>query len=191
VFFDLAFFYWFVWTLGILILIVIYYLYKIHKINRYYWVLFWLGFILGLIWEIPLIIANEISPFPPASYIIPTPLPSPYLSIIIIITHSLWDGGLFLLGVWFVQLICKKPIFEKFKISELMVLLIYGQISTLIIELLSTSSGGWEYFVYLWNPLLFSFLGHNITLLPQLIWVLAPIAFYVIAIKLKQRVALK
>lgn len=187
----MALFYLFVWTFGILILIVVYYLYNTKKIDRYYWILFWLGFILGLMWEVKLIIANEMSPFPPASYIIPTPLPSPYSSITIIITHSLWDGGLFLLGVWFVQLICKKPILEKFKPSELIILLIYGQISTLIVELLSTSSGGWEYYVYVWNPLLFSFLGHNITLLPQLIWVLAPIAFYVIAVKLKDKITTK
>jgi hypothetical protein len=174
-----------VWIVGILIFIAVYYLYKSKRIAKYSWLLFWVGFILGLLWEVPLIIANEISPFPPARYIIPTPLPSPYSSIVIIITHSLWDGGLFLLGVWFIQLICKKPILEKFKVSELLVLIIYGQISTLIVELLSTSSNGWEYNVYLWNPLLFIFNGHNITLLPQLIWLAAPIVFYFIALKLK------
>ncbi|MFX1417968.1 MAG: hypothetical protein ACFE9N_03490 [Promethearchaeota archaeon] len=184
----MAFFYWFVWIVGIFICIIVYYLYKSKKLDGYFWYLFWVGFILGLLWEVPLITANEISSFPPARFIIPPPLPSPYSSIVIIITHSLWDGGLFLLGVWFIQLICKKPILEKFKLSELIVMIAYGQISTLIVELLSTSSGGWEYYVYLWNPLLFTFIGHNITLLPQLIWLAAPIIFYFIAIKLKPRI---
>ncbi len=184
-------FYWFVWIVGIVICNVVYYLYKFEKIDKYYWYLFWIGVILGVLWEVPLTIANEISPIPPASFISPPPLPSPFSSILIIITHSFWDGGLFLLGVWFIKLICKKPILEKFKPSELIIFLIYGQISTLIVELLSTSSGGWEYYVYVWNPLLFSFLGHNITLLPQIIWLLAPIAFYVIAVKLKHIISTK
>jgi hypothetical protein len=183
----LALFYWFVWIVGILICTAVFILYKTEKLNKYYWYLFWLGFVLGMIWEVPLMIANEISPTPPARFIIPTPLPSPYSIIIIIITHSFWDGGLFLLGVLFIQLICKKQLLEKFKLSELIVLTIYGQISTLIVELISTSSGGWEYYVYLWNPLLFTFNGHHITLLPQLIWLAAPIVFYIIAIKLNQR----
>ncbi|UCC18386.1 MAG: hypothetical protein JSV62_09740 [Promethearchaeota archaeon] len=187
----MEFFYWFVWIVGILIFIVVSTLYGTKKIDKFIWYLFWLGVILGLSWEIALTIANLFSPFPPARFIIPPPLPFPYSSVMIIITHSFWDGGLFLLGVWFIQLICKKPVLEKNKISELLVFIVYGQISTLIVELLSTSSGGWEYYVYVWNPLLFSFFGHNITLLPQLIWVLAPITFYSIAVKLKQRISPK
>jgi hypothetical protein len=165
---------------------VVYYCYRIKRINKYFWYLFWLGFILGVCWEVPLTIANEISGFPPSRFIIPPPLPAPYSAIIIIINHSFWDGGLFLLGIWFIQLICKKPILEKFKLSELVIFIIYGQISALIVELLSTSSNAWEYNIYLWNPLLFKFNEHNITLLPQLIWLAAPIVFYIIAIKLKE-----
>ena len=186
---NLAFFYWFIWIVGVVILLIVYFLYKFNKINKYIWYLFWLGFFLGLCWELPLSIANEISNFPPARFIIPTPLPSPISMILIIITHSLWDGGLFLLGVWFVNLICKKPIFERFKPSEFIILIIYGQVSELIVELTSTFSNAWEYIEYWWNPTLFLFNGHNITLLPQIIWLVAPIVFYFIALKLKQRLS--
>lgn len=183
----MALFYWIIWFVGILICLSVYFLYKSHRIDKYYWYLFWLGFILGLCWELPLSIANDISSFPPARFIIPTPLPSPISTILIIITHSFWDGGLFLLGVLFVQLLCKKPIIEKFKPCEFIILIIYGQVSELIVELTSTFSDAWEYIVYWWNPRLFIFNGHNITLLPQLIWLAAPAIFYFIALSLKQR----
>jgi hypothetical protein len=94
---------------------------------------------------------------------------------------------LFLLGVLLIEIICKKPIFEKFKPCEFTVLIIYGQVSELTVELTSTFSNAWEYIEYLWNPRLFLFNGHNITLLPQLIWLAATIVFYFIAIKLKSR----
>lgn len=69
-------------------------------------------------------------------------------------------------------------------------MIIYGQISELIVELTSTLSEAWEYIEYWWNPRLFIFNGYNITLLPQLIWLTAPIIFYIIAVKLKQRLLL-
>lgn len=103
------------------------------------------------------------------------------------ISASFWDGGLFLLGYWFIILICKEPYFEKFNAHQLGVLLIYGQISSFIVEMIAVASGGWEYPVTPWNPLLFQFFGGNITLGPQLIWFAAPIAFYFIALKIIPR----
>lgn len=183
----MAFFYWTIWIIGILICIFIYILYKTNKLKRFFWILFWVGFLLGLCWELPLSIANEISDFSPARFITPPPLPPPFSTIVIIITHSFWDGGLFLLGVWFIYIICQKPLFEKFKACEFTILIIYGQISELIVELTSTFSNGWEYIEYWWNPTLFMFNGHNITILPQLIWLAAPIVFYFITLRLKSR----
>jgi hypothetical protein len=181
----LVFFYWFIWFVGLLICLIVIILYKIKKIEKFIWYLFWIGFLLGLCWELPLSIANEISLFPPARFITPVPLSPPISIIIIVIAHSLWDGGLFLLGVGFVYLICKQPYFEKFKICEFIILIIYGQVSELIVELSSTFSNAWEYNVYWWNPRLFIFNGHNITLLAQLIWLVAPIVFYFLAIQIK------
>ena len=187
----MAFFYWFVWFIGILICLIVIILYKIHKIDKNIWYLFWIGFLLGLCWELPLSIANVISSFPPARFITPVPLTVPFSTIIIIITHSLWDGGLFLLGVGFVYLICKKPYFEKFKLSEIIIFIIYGQVSELIVELSSTFSNAWEYNVYWWNPRLFIFNGHNITLLAQLIWLVAPIIFYFFVLRINKRLVKK
>ena len=156
-------------TIGTLICIVVMVLYKIKRIEKLTWYLYWVGFGLGLCWEVPMSIANEIG------------------MIVIIITHSFWDGGLFLVGYWLVKLICSDPTYERFKASELGVLIIWGQLSELAVELASTFSGGWEYVGYWWNPVLFIFNGHNITLWPQIIWFIAPIVFYFIALKLKPK----
>ena len=182
-------FYWFVWIVGVLICLIVYSLYKLKYIDKFFWHLFWVGFFLGLCWELPMSIANEVSIYPPARFITPVPIPSPLSVVIIAITHSFWNGGLFLLGVWFVCLICRKSHFDKFKTCEFSTLIIYGQISELIVELTSTFSNAWEYIVYWWNPRLFYFNGHNITLLPQLIWLIAPIVFYLSAIKLKSSIS--
>ena len=178
-------FYWIDFTIAVFIFVIVVLLYKFKKIDKYFWYLYWLGVLIGLTWELPMSIANEIGIYPPAHFIVPLPT---HFSVIVI-THSLWDGGLFLFGVWLVLIVCKKSQFEKFSYRELIVMLIWGQLSELSVELISTFSNAWEFIKYWWNPVLFVFNGHNITLLPQLIWLFAPIVFYIIAIKIKRRVA--
>ena len=162
-------------------------LYKFNRIDKFAWYLYWIGFSVGLCWEVPLSIADDYGIYPPVTYLAPAPIPLPLSTIAIMISASLWDGGLFLLGVLFVKLICPAPHFDKFKKKELGILIIYGQISELVVELVSTSSSGWEYNVYWWNPLLFVFNGHNITLLPQLIWLAALIVYYFLIIQFRSR----
>ena len=178
-------FYWFVYFSGIIICITVFMLYKTNYIDNFTWYLYWIGFAIGLCWEIPLSIADDYSPYPPVTYLASAPFPLPFSTIAIMITTSLWDGGLFLLGLIFVKILCPEPHYNRFKGKELGVLIVYGQASELMVELISTTSGGWEYNVYWWNPLLFIFNGHNITLLPQLIWLIAPIIYYFLIIKLK------
>lgn len=176
-------FYWIDFSLGIIILVIVSILYLTHRIDRYSWHLYWVGFFLGLCWELPMSIANEYGEYPPASFI--TPLPTHFM--VIVITHSFWDGGLFLVGVWLVRKLCAEPQFVQFKWKELAVLLVWGQLSELTVELLSTFNNAWEFNRYWWNPTLFIFNNHNITLLPQLIWLVAPIVFYIIALRIKSK----
>ena len=180
-------FYYIDFFIGSSICVLLNFAYKIRRIEKFTWILYWIGFCLGLCWEVPMSIANEVGIYPFATFIIPPPFPSPYSMIVIIITHSFWDGGLFLVGYWLVKLICSEPTYERFKARELGVLIIWGQLSELAVELTSTFSGGWEYVEYWWNPVLFIFNGHNITLWPQIIWFIAPIVFYFIALKLKPK----
>lgn len=192
-----GFFYIFVWIMGVLICLIVCILYKKKVfVSKYYWYLFWIGFGLGMLWELPMSIANELYiccgyPYPASIFIIPTPIQGPLVVIVIATTHSFWDGGFFLLSVLFLHLLCKEPYFEKFRWKELIVLILVGQISELIVELISTFSEGWVFFIgpgVWYNLILFQFNNKNITLLPQLIWLAAPIVFYFIALKLNFKI---
>jgi len=191
-------FYISIWSMGVIIAVIVIILYKMKRINKFAWYMYWIGFVLGCCWEFPLSIANELHiccgyPYPASEFLIPTPIQGPLVVFIIAITHSLWDGGLFLLCVFFVNLICKEPYFEKFSWKELVILLIVGQIQEFIVELTSISNDAWEFYLGLdgtgtwYNIPLFYIGGKAITLLPQLIWVAAPIAFYFIMLKIKPR----
>jgi hypothetical protein len=103
------------------------------------------------------------------------------------VSHSLWDGLLFVIGMWLVYGICPKPVFQQFRWSELAVLLIWGQISELLVELSSTLNDGWVFIEYWWNPVLFQFNEHNITWLMQAIWAAASIGYYLLVVRLKPK----
>lgn len=159
--------------------VVVYLLYRSRRIGRFIWFLFWIGFGLGLCWEVPMQVLNQMGAgWEVHRYVRPPPV---HFSAIIL-SHSFWDGGLFLLGVWLVRRICGAPIFERFKPSELLVLIAWGQASELWVELTSISGQAWSYVPRPWNPALFHFQGQPLTLLPQLIWLAAPVIFYFIAV---------
>ncbi len=187
-----GFFYILIWSIGIVIFLLMLILYLTNRINNKMWYLFWIGFTIGMCWELPMSIANELGiccsyPFPPATFNTPIPLQGPLAVIIISITHSFWDGGLFLLCCIFVYIFCNKPIFNKFKKCELWILVLFGQLQEFIVELISTYSSGWYYNLYWFNPPLFPWMGHYITLLPQLIWFVASIMYYIIVLKIKPK----
>lgn len=179
-------FYWIDFTIGGAMPVAAFILYRLGRIDRFQLCLFWVGVTLGLTWEFPMSWLNQYSETHAVARFI-RPLPTHFSAIIIF--HSLWDGGLFLLGVWVVKLVCRNPHFERFRVCELAALLVWGQVSELWVELTSTFSGGWAYITYWWNPSLFVFNGHDITLLPQLIWLAAPVVFYFIALRLKPRLS--
>jgi hypothetical protein len=161
-----------------------YFLYKTGRIEKFVWHFFWIGVIVGLTWEIPIfVLSGESTPLPLVTWT--RPLIAHYL--VFMISHSLWDGLIFVIGVWLVYRICSKPFFQNFRWSEMLVLLIWGQASELLVELSSTLNDGWAFIEYWWNPAIFQFNGHNITWLMQVIWAAASIGYYVLLIKLKPR----
>lgn len=167
-----------------LILVVVLILFFSKKINAYVLYLFFLGFLIGLIWEIPLGLTRELN-IPIATFSNSRPLlPFPIHGII----HSIWDGGIFLIGVGFIWFYSKDSFFSRFNIVELVILEIWGQLQSFFIELSSILGGGWEYIPYWWNPSLFVINGHHFTLFPQLIWVFASILFYFLAVKIKVKI---
>ncbi len=176
-------YYWFDLAIGFGTPAVLFAFYRKSKISRYIWVLFWIGVCLGITWEVPIFLMSTLSRTPLITWI--RPFPVHYLWFLI--SHLFWDGGLFLPGVVFVYALRHAHYFSKFNFGEMIVLLVYGQVSELLVEISSTMNDGWVYIDrYWWNPVLFNCNHHPITLLPQLIWLIAPAIFYVIALRLKQ-----
>jgi hypothetical protein len=179
------YFYWVDLLIALCIPVLFVFLYRTRRISRYSWLLFWAGCAVGALWEIPFyFIGPYFSPDP--LYVLETP--TPYPLFLLHFVHCFWDGGLFMVGVWLVKRLCRAPHFERFRFRELGVLLVWGQLQELAVELASTGSSGWAYVPHWWNPSMFQVRGADITLLPQLIWVAAPIVFYVLAIRLRRSV---
>ena len=177
-------FYWIDFTIGGLTPILVYFLYKTGRIDKFIWILFWVGCAIGLTWEVPIFTLNEFSETNAVTRYI-TPLPVNFM--VIMISHTLWDGGLFLLGVWLCHLICGPPLFARFRLKEFLVLIVWGQVSELWVELTATVGEAWAFIPRPWNPSLFKFNGHDITLMIQLVWLAAPILFYFIAMRLRKK----
>ncbi len=143
--------------------------------------LFWLGVAIGLSWEIPIFLSAIFAANPIVGFIREPPLHP----IVFMVAHAFWDGGLFLAGLAFVQVLCSAPLLAAFRWQELVVLVVWGQVSELAVEVVSVLNQGWVYSgANSWNPVLFSVAGHPITLIPQLIWLAAPIAYYLCALRL-------
>ena len=146
--------------------------------------LFWLGVAIGLTWEIPIFLSSLLATDPIVEFL----REPPFHPIIFMVAHAFWDGGLFLAGLALVQALCAQPVLATFRWQELGVLVLWGQLSELAVEVVSVLNQGWVYSgIHPWNPVLFHFSGHPITVVPQLIWLAAPVAYYLCALRLVRR----
>lgn len=164
---------------------VVYALYRAGKVRRLIWQLFWAGAAIGLLWEVPIFVGSaETTTFATIRWI--EPLPTHYA--VFLLSHTLWDGALFLVGVWLVNRVCAETWWTRFDAKALLVMIAWGQLSELAVEVSSTSNDGWTFITdYAWNPTLFERNGHAITLFPQLIWLAAPVLFYAVLLRLARR----
>lgn len=175
-------YYWLDLFIGFGLPIVILMLYKTNRISLYIWKLFWIGVLLGLFWELPIFVLSKVSNTSIIIWVRELPLHYAFF----LASHSLWDGGIFLLGVLIVYLLKKDQYFTKFNWVELIIFIVYGQVSALLVELSSVTNDGWVYVNrYDWNPALFYYNHRPITLLPQVIWLTAPVIYYFIAVRMK------
>ncbi|NOY90146.1 MAG: hypothetical protein GXP55_02975 [Deltaproteobacteria bacterium] len=155
---------------------VIYALYRAGKLEKLIWSLFWAGAAIGLIWEIPIfVLSAETSEWATIHWVRPLPL---HYSIFLV-SHTLWDGALFLVGVWLAQRFCDESWWTRFSGRALIIMLVWGQLSELLVEISSTSNDGWAFVRdHAWNPTLFECNHQPITLFPQLVWLAAPVLYY-------------
>jgi hypothetical protein len=146
--------------------------------------LFWLGVAIGLTWEVPIFLSAVFASHPIVGFIHEPPLHP----IVFMVAHAFWDGGIFLVGVALVAALCAKPLFARFRWQELAVLIVWGQASELAVESISVLNQAWVYSgEHPWNPVLFHLKGHPLTLVPQLIWLAAPVAYYLCVLGLSRR----
>ncbi len=137
--------------------------------------LFWLGVAIGLTWELPIFLSALLATDPILGFVRPPPLHP----IVFMVAHSFWDGGIFLAGLGVVQALCARPVWTGFRWTELGVFVLWGQGTAFAVEIASVLNEGWVYSdAHAWNPVLFRVSAHPVTLLPQLIWLAAPAAYY-------------
>ena len=155
-----------------------------HRTGRFQprvWKLYWIGCLIGLTWEVPMFLSGPEFQSEPFIYLVNDfplhPVMHPFL-------HTLWDGGLFLIGYWLTLQLCKSPILQRFRWQELGIMILWGQLSELAVEVSATSVGAWTFAEKPYNPALFSIGDRFVTVIPQAIWLLAPIVFYFIALTL-------
>jgi len=145
------------------------------------WRLFWVGALIGMVWEVPIFVLTRHTSIPITAAI----REFPFHYVVFMISHTLWDGAIFLAGVWLLRLFCAPPLLARFRWPELVVLLAWGQVSALLVELSAVLSRSWTFVGdYWWNPTLIEVGGYQITLMMQLLWLVAYLIFYPIAIRM-------
>ncbi len=159
-----------------------YLLYRTGRINKRLWYFFWIGVFVGAIFEIPVFVLSAEGTSMPI-ILWHRPLITHYS--VFVVAHSLWDGMIFIIGVWLIYAIRGKQALRKFSFPELLVMLVWGQVSALAVELSSTFNDGWSYYEYWWNPVIFRVHGYNITVLIQITWFIVSIVFYLLLVKLR------
>lgn len=141
------------------------------------------GFLLGMTWELPLfLVGPQFSDDPPYHLTVPFP----FHPVAQPVLHSLWDAALFLIGAACVRALCDAPHFVRPRMNELLVLVAWGQAQELCVELLASGFGVWTFLPRAWNPALFAWGQGHVTLVPQLIWLVAPVAFYAVLLHIER-----
>eukprot|EP01023_Acetabularia_acetabulum_P023091 TRINITY_DN2267_c0_g1_i2.p1 TRINITY_DN2267_c0_g1~~TRINITY_DN2267_c0_g1_i2.p1 ORF type:complete len:267 (+),score=1.87 TRINITY_DN2267_c0_g1_i2:438-1238(+) len=138
-------------------------------------VLFVCGCALGIFWEVPLSFPGCQSD-PKQLLRIFNPK-----HIFMLLPYLFWDGFIFMLGYWGANFLLPGPCFVKFDWQEFLVYFVWGQVSSLAVEVFAAAFGLWSYKVSKWNPALFRISSKSsgtITFLPQAIWMVASTTFY-------------
>ena len=152
--------------------------YKAQKISSEIFTLYFLGVLVGLTWEIPFALAGK------SFHLILIDWPI-NLPLVRNITYSFIDGLIFIIGIFLVKAILKNENFlYEFNVKALSIMIIWGSISEFLVDL--NGNGKLWLFIDNWyNPVFVTINGNNLTIIPQLIWFVAPIVYYVVILNYK------
>ncbi|MBU3915998.1 hypothetical protein KKA14_10730, partial [bacterium] len=164
---------WQVWadiTISLAIPITTIFLYYSGRIQRkHLWLMIW-GFAVGSTWEFAFYFLGD------TLHAMHVKWPMPIITLHLL--HTFWDAGLFIVGYWLCLLILgTQNCCKTFRWIELTIMLLWGVGQEFVVELLGNGVI-WEYKVQSWNPTWITIGEQGYTLLPQLIWAVAPIVYY-------------
>ena len=137
---------------------------------------FAVGTAVGLAWELPFA-ALARGPRPLFTDVQPWPLPKATQPLV----HALWDGGLLLLGA---ALTGRRDL-SPLRWSDLAVQTAWGAGQELAAELVGNGRV-WRWHGPPYNPVLFRRGDVEFTLLPQLVWTIAPAVFHTALARLER-----
>jgi hypothetical protein len=137
--------------------------------RKHLWLMAW-GFAVGSTWEFTFFFLGD------SIHAMSTEWPLPIITLHL--SHTFWDAGLFIIGYWLCLLILKTPdCCTRFRWIELTIMLLWGAAQEFVVELLGNGVI-WEYQVKSWNPVWITIGDQGYTVLPQLIWLIAPVIYY-------------
>ena len=153
-------------------------LYRTEKISLAYLYAFWLGTLIGSTWEFTFLFLGP--EFLHGAVEWPWGLDGWPRKI----SHSIWDGAIFMFGVYICHRWLGGELFQRFDSKELGIMFGWGLFQELLVEYLFNGRV-WIYEPLSWNPVIIPTLpgsaamSPGYTLIPQAIWAIAPIVFYV------------
>ena len=154
-------------------------LYFIGRINRRHLLIMAWAFAVGATWEFAFFFLGD------SVHTMRIEWPLPIITLHL--SHTFWDVGLFLIGYWLCLSILKTPdCCTRFRWSELLIMMVWGSGQGVLVELMGNGVI-WEYRVLEWNPVWLTINEQSYTILPQWIWLLAPIVFYLGLIRINRK----
>ena len=164
-------------ALAIFFVILFHYLYRTGRIPLSYLYAFWFGTFIGSTWEFTFLFLGP--EFLHGAVEWPWGLDGWPRKV----SHSIWDGAIFMFGVYLCHQWLDDELFEKFNSKELAIMWSWGLFQELLVEYLFNGRV-WIYEPLPWNPVIIPTIpgsapmSPGYTLIPQMVWVIAPFIFY-------------
>lgn len=151
--------------------IIFFLLYKLGYVSKKIITLFIIGICVGLTWEIPFALAGD------SFHLILVDWPIDF-PLVRNINYAFLDSLIFLIGIFLCNKILKSDSYlYTFNSNALLIMIIWGSISEFLVDL-NCSGKLWIFLENWYNPVFISISGKDMTLIPQLIWLIAPIVYY-------------
>lgn len=160
--------------------------YKDKKIPKSYFYAFWVGCLIGAVWEFTFLFLGP--DFLHAAVEWPFGLSGWPKKV----SHSIWDGGIFMIGVYFCnRFLGSESRFRNWNWKEYRIMALWGIGQELFVEYIFAGRV-WVYSPLPWNPVIIPPLPGmastiGMTLIPQATWIIAPIVFYYLFLKIVKR----